>query len=73
MTIETKYNIGDEVWVMHDNKVKRGIIIKIDASLERDMNSQNVGKSVYYGLYDFPYPYIENHIFTTKEELLKSL
>jgi hypothetical protein len=20
MTIETKYNIGDEVWVMHNNK-----------------------------------------------------
>ena len=49
MTIETKYNIGDVVWFMHDNKVKSGTIIKIDVSLERDVNSQNVGKSVYYG------------------------
>lgn len=73
MKIETKYNIGDEVWFMHDNKVKSGTIIKIDVVLERDMNSQNVGKSVYYGLYNFISPYIEQRLFPTKEELLKSL
>lgn len=58
MTIETKYDIGDEVWLMFDNQVKREIIIKIGVSLERDMNSQNVGKSVYYGLFNYHYPFI---------------
>lgn len=73
MTIETKYNIGDEVWFMHDNKAKRGTIIKIDVSLERDMNSQNVGKSVQYSIFNFHAPYIGTHLFHTKEELLNSL
>lgn len=73
MTIETKYNIGDEVWFMHDNKAKRGTIIKIDVSLERDMNSQYVGKSVQYSIFNMHCPYIGTHLFHTKEELLKSL
>lgn len=73
MTIETKYNTGDEVWFMHDNKAKKGIIIKIDVSIVRDMNSQNVVKRVYYDLYNFSNPYIETNLFPTKEELLNSL
>lgn len=30
MTIETKYNIGDEVWFMDKNKPIKGIAIKLD-------------------------------------------
>lgn len=73
MTIETKYNIGDEVWFMHDNKVKTAIIITIGVFVEIDMNSQYVSNSIQYGLYNFNHPYIENQLFPTKEELLKSL
>ena len=73
MTIETKYNIGDKVWFIDDNKVKSATIITIGVFVERDMNSQYVSNSVQYNLYDFPYPYIENQLFPTKEELLKSL
>lgn len=73
MTIETRYNIGDKVWFMHENKVKTEIIIKIGVVVERDMNSQYVGKSIQYGLYSVSYPYAENHLFPTKEELLESL
>lgn len=73
MTIETKYNIGDKVWFIDDNKAKSATIITIGVFVERDMNSQYVSNSVQYGLYDFPYPYIENYLFPTKEELLKSL
>lgn len=73
MQIETKYNIGDKVWFMHDNKVKSGTIITIGVFVERDMNSQYVSNSVQYGLDNFDYPYRENHLFPTKEELLKSL
>lgn len=73
MVIETKYNIGDEVWFIHDNKVKSATIITISIFVERDMNSQYVSNSAQYGLYGFPYPYVENHLFRTKEELLKSL
>lgn len=73
MTIETKYNIGDEVWLIYDNQVKSATIITIGVFVERDMNSQYVGESVHYGLFNYHYPFIEDLLFRTKEELLKSL
>ena len=73
MKIETKYNIGDEVWFMHDNRVKSAIIIKIKAVIEKDMNSSALVQDTWYYLYNYPNPYIECRLFTTKEELLKSL
>ena len=30
MTIETKFNIGDEVWLMKDNKPQKRIVNTID-------------------------------------------
>lgn len=73
MKIETKYNIGDEVWFMHDNSVKSARIIKIDAVIEKDMNSAFVCINTWYDLYNYHTPYIERRLFPTKEELLKSL
>lgn len=32
MTIETKYNIGDEVWVMNDGKPTSKKIVRIDVA-----------------------------------------
>lgn len=73
MTIETRYNIGDRVWFMHDNKVKNEIIIKIDAVILKDMNCNDVGKTILYGLFNYSRCYAEHKLFPTKEELLKSL
>lgn len=73
MTIGTKYNIGDEVWFMHDNSVKNARIIKIGAVIERDMDSAFLYKNVWYNLYNYCSPYIECRLFPTKAELLKSL
>lgn len=65
MTISTKYDIGDMVWFMHDN---RCVLKKIE----------NINIDVYYMYiqYNFDENSIwlsEKHIFSTKEELLKSL
>lgn len=71
MIIETKYNIGDEVWFMEHNKPNKGSVVKIDIDIARSgdwyiehykVNFDNVlicevGQSLY----------------PTKEELLKSL
>ena len=73
MTIETRYNIGDRVWFMHDNKVKNEIIIKIDAVILKDMNCTGVHKSITYSLFNYSRCYAEDKLFPTKEELLKSL
>lgn len=65
MEIKTKYNIGDKVWFMHDNKcvLKKVENIRIDVD---DMYIQYIfnGNEIWLS---------EKHLFSTKEELLKSL
>lgn len=71
MTIETKFNIGDEVWYLYNNKVSSGKIETIRAkvsTIER---------------FNFIHYYIisstesltleEKSVFSSKEELIKSL
>lgn len=68
MTIETKFNIGQEVWLIKNNKpqtIKVSCIEIIAASV--------VSKPcIRYGCGNFE-RYAESHLFPTKEELLKSL
>lgn len=77
MTIETKYNIGDEVWVISDNKAQCLTITKI-----RTISHGRVFDE-YYTIVDasmhIEYCFSndewvkEKYCFPTKEELLKSL
>ena len=67
MTIETKYNIGDEMWFIWENKVQHSCIT-------------HVLKTSIKNFYEFDIIYNKHHvmmaesdIFPTKEELLKSL
>ena len=82
MKIETKYNIGQEVWYMEDNHTELGEICGYNISY---------GEGDYYGSFMTGEPkslityYIkgskssvgclcaEDKLFPTKEELLKSL
>jgi hypothetical protein len=67
MKIETKYNIGDEVVYLSDNKIKEGnirnfsILVYIDGTITIQYKTSN-------GVYVY-----EQDLFSTKEELLKSL
>lgn len=36
MTIETKYNIGDEVWFMCENKARQSYIVDIRVKVEKE-------------------------------------
>ena len=70
MKIETKYNIGDEVWYIlgtnaHKGKVLGITFTKIDEMLTGYYYNVSCGVS-HASLY-------EKHLFPTKEELLKSL
>ena len=58
---------------MYNNSVKCELIIKINALIEKDMNSTNIHITILYHLYDYDTSYIESKLFPTKEELLKSL
>lgn len=70
MTIETKYNIGDEVWFMGLGNPKKGVIKTITIGVLGDGDVQ-----LKYALEKsgFWYHRYENQLFSTKEELLKSL
>ena len=69
MKIETKYNVGDEVWFKY-RQPTRGEIIAIIVHKESFVYHVH---SIDLGNNNFMTTLIENMIFRTKEELLKSL
>ena len=64
MTIETKYNIGDEVWFRFCGQIESGIIACIKIYSPCDIFYRMRGNCV---------AFMEHDLFPTKEELLKSL
>lgn len=71
MTIETKFNIGDEVWFMKENKPTKKVVDFIEI-----ITASTTSKSfIQYGLKmeGVVERVTEKYLFSTKEELLKSL
>lgn len=71
MIIETKYNIGQEVWLMKENKPTTQVVDFIEI-----IAASTTSKSfIQYGLKmeGVVERVTENHLFSTKEELIKSL
>ena len=67
MEITTKYKINEEVFILISNEVKkdkvRNILIDIDKH----------GNSIEYVFWDYTSKISENKVFSSKEELIKSL
>ena len=66
MKIETKFNIGDEVWFRRCNVIVKGIV---DIIFIADVE----GLRICYGLCDYDNALLEKELFRTKQELLDSL
>lgn len=80
MEIKTKYNLGDKVYVMHDNKVVYFTIQRINIKIGDKISIEYVSSEKFRQyLYlskesDYMSLYVEEEkVFSTKEELLKSL
>ena len=88
MKIETKFNIGDEVYYLFRNKIISSKIsfIRINIALEKEINiiygieesyfrtDPNVEKMVVsYGNYKYYKTFSESILFRTKQELINSL
>lgn len=71
MTIETKFNIGDEVWFMFLNKPIKGTVAKIDIDIAKtgDWYIEHYKVEV-DGCWHCK---IGQSLYPTKEELIKSL
>lgn len=67
MNIETKYDIGQEVWFRKGHLVVKGTIT--DIFLFKNEWKIVIG----YGINDYDHALTESQLFPTKEELLKSL
>lgn len=70
MKIETKFNIGDTVYFIYNNKIVSEKVYKLYVEKERGSSL-----SIKYG-FEFQYDYAiinEGNCFVTKEELIKSL
>lgn len=74
MTIETKYNIGDEVWFASGGKEMCGYIeyLRIHYECGR-WEEDKVESYTVRGFDDILYAVEAESLFPTKEELLKSL
>ena len=72
MIIETKYNIGDELWLMKENKPTTQVVSFIEIIAASTISEC----FIQYGFKTgdiIAERVVENHLFSTKEELLKSL
>ena len=69
MTIGTKYNIGDKVWVNVDGTPTQGKVRYIDAHIGY-LGNQLRGV-IRYGVIAYEAPYDEEAVFASKEELIK--
>ena len=70
MEIETKYNIGDKVWLICGNKAVEKMITQIDVAIKESEDSH---KEITYRLNYESIDFDECRLFDSKEELLKSL
>lgn len=75
MNINTKYNVGDKVWLMHDNQVKDALVesIHTTTTIEGSFTHSSTETRYYIvsGATRLGKP--ENQCFRTKQELLESL
>ena len=72
MTIDTKFNIGDEVWLMDNNRAETKVIdgIYIEHAITKDACS---GFTTYHIEDSSLHHYFDYQLFRTKQELLDSL
>ena len=71
MIIETKYNIGDEVWFMKENKPAKRVVDFIEIIVASTTSKSFIRYGLKMG--SEVERVVESHLFPTKEELLKSL
>ena len=69
MTIETRYNIGDEVWIYYNMMLEKMIITHINAYCRKRGTLKTEIRYVLNNCISVE----EKVLFPTKEELLKSL
>ena len=72
MDIKTKYDLGQSVFFMKDNKVATSAIKQISIDVWYNKNNE-IRMRIHYYLFSVDQFYEEDNLFLTKEELIESL
>ena len=72
MDIKTKYDLGQSVFFMKDNKVATSSIKQISIDVWYNKNNE-IRMRIHYYLFSVDQFYEEDNLFLTKEELIESL
>ena len=70
MKVETKYNVNQTVYFMHENKIKSGEIAVINIEVVTNDNSISITYKIFNYQND---TFAESEIFSSKKELLEYL
>ena len=70
MKVETKYNINQTIYFMHENKIKSGEIAVINIEVVANDNSISITYKIFNYQND---TFAESEIFSSKKELLEYL
>lgn len=70
MRVETKYNINQTVYFMHENRIKSGEIAIINIEIVANDNTTNITYRIFNYQND---TFAESEIFSSKKELLEYL
>jgi len=79
MENKTKFNLGEKVWYMYNNRPVEGIVMRIEITVggtHDPIMYASRDASIMYGIrYELtPYVWVKEHkIYSSKEELLGSL
>lgn len=77
MTIETKYNLKNDVYFLYQNKVEKGYIQKIIYNTEVNVFDNSITKYIAYKVAInqniIPEHFLGFKLFKTKKELLDSI
>ena len=70
MRVETKYNVNQTVYFMHENRIKSGEIAIINIEIVANDNTTNIAYRIFNYQND---TFAESEIFSSKKELLEYL
>lgn len=75
MKVETKFNVGDNVYYIHNNQIQQSTVNNISINIERDIDNDSVVQTanIIYLVGYKNYEKKEDALFATPEDLFKAL
>lgn len=75
MKVETKFNVGDNVYYIHNNQIQQSTVNNISINIERDVKNDSVVQTanIIYLVGYKNYEKREDALFATPEDLFKVL